>query len=96
VWLEEFESGQVVAGTRFAAAPTPEALKAAATPVMFTCCNLHLDGDRWISDANWIEEPFLPAGTPVRIYEYKSDRAKAVIDGKVTWLGLDYGRKQQT
>ena len=96
VWLEDVQSQQVVPGSRIAAAPPPEAAKAASAPPMFTCCNLHHDEARWISNANWFEKPFLPPGTPIRVYDYRKDRAKAVIDGKVAWLGLDYGEQQQT
>lgn len=96
VWLEDVGSHQIVPGTRVAAPPTAEAVKAAAAPLMFTCCNLHIDDERWVSDGNWIERPFIAAGTPVRVYEYRKDRAKALIEGKVTWLGLDNGGKQQT
>lgn len=96
VWLEDARSQQVVPGSRIAGALPPEGVKAAAAPLRFTCCNLHYDPERWISNANWIERPFLPAGTPIRVYEFRKDRAKAVIDGKVAWLGLDYGDKHQT
>jgi hypothetical protein len=95
IWLEDADSRQVVPGSTVEV-QTPEGRNAAAAPAMFTCCNLHIDDERWISDANWLDKPFLPAGTPVRVYELKSDRAKAMIDGRVAWLGLDYGRKQQT
>ena len=32
----------------------------------YTCCNLHYDGD-WISDANYTDLPFIPAGTPISL-----------------------------
>jgi len=95
VWIEEVSTNQVV-GRKIAAAPTPEATRAAAAEGLFTCCNFHHDADGWISDANWIEQPFLPAGTPIRVYDYGSNRAKAVVEGRPMWLGLDYGRAQQT
>ena len=96
LWLEDVATREVVAGSRVAAAPTAEGLKAAAAPLMYACCNLHFDDERWISDGNYIERPFIAAGTPLQVYEYRKDRAKAVVDGKVTWLGLDNGNKQQT
>lgn len=96
VWLEDVVTHEVVAGSRVAGATTPEGAKAAAAPRTYACCNLHYDEDRWISDGNWIERPFLPAGTPLQIYEYRKDRVKALVDGRVTWLGLDNGGKQQT
>jgi hypothetical protein len=96
VWLED-DTGNELPGTRVVGAPTAEATKAAAAELRYTCCNFHPDTDGWISDANWIEQqPMVPAGTPIRVYEYGSNRAKAQIDGRAMWLGLDYGRAQQT
>ena len=95
VWLEETESRRIVSA-KLSAAPSAEAKMAAAAELAYTCCNLRYDGDGWISDANWMSQPFVPAGTPIKLYEFKSDRAKAMIDGKPMWLGLDYARKQQT
>jgi len=95
VWLEEAESGQVVSA-RLNAPPSAEARKAAAAELAYTCCNLRYDREGWISDANWLNRPFVPAGTPIKLYDMRSDRAKAMIDGKPMWLGLDYGRKQLT
>lgn len=95
VWLEEIGSNRVV-GPKIAAAPTAEAVKAAAAELAFSCCNLHHDADGWISDANWIGQPFIPAGTPMRVYDYGSQRAKVLVNGRPMWIGLDYGRKQQT
>ena len=95
VWLEEVPSNQVI-GRKIASAPTEAARLAAAADLRYTCCNFHHDSEGWISDANWIDQPFVPAGTPLRVYEVGRDRAKAMVDGKLMWLGLDYGRKQQT
>jgi len=95
VWLERADSGQVVSA-RISAAPSAEAHRAAAADLAFTCCNLRYDRDYWISDANWLNRPFVPAGTPIKLYELRSDRAKAMVDGRPMWLGLDYARKQLT
>lgn len=59
----------------------------------YTCCNLHYDGD-WISDANYTDLPFIPAGTPISVlYPLKdSHRAYATIGGRPFRLGLDFGR----
>lgn len=93
VWLEEAQSARVV-GTRLSAAPSAEAKKAAAADLAYTCCNLRYDRDDWISDANWLNRPFVPAGTPIKLYELRSDRAKVEVAGRPMWLGLDYARKQ--
>jgi hypothetical protein len=84
-------------GTKIVGKPSAEALKAAAAEPMFSCCNLHYDrdDDNWISDANWITKPFIPAGTPIKVYEIRKDRAKAMMNGAPYWLGIDYGLKQQ-
>jgi len=95
VWLEEADSGRVVSA-KISAAPSAEARKAAATDLAYTCCNLRYDREAWISDANWLNRPFVPAGTPIKLYEVRSDRAKAMVDGRPMWLGLDYARKQLT
>lgn len=95
VWLEEVQGNQLI-GRKVVSAPTAAARLAATADLRYTCCNFHHDSDAWISDANWIDQPFVPAGTPLRVYEVGGDRAKAMVDGKLMWLGLDYGRKQQT
>ena len=59
----------------------------------FTCCNLHHSND-WISDANWVIHPRIPAGTPARILEYGEHRVSVEIGGRAMTLGLDYGRRQ--
>ncbi len=59
----------------------------------YTCCNLHYDGD-WISDANYTDLPFIPAGTPIAVAHPVKDsyRAYATIGGRPFRLGLDFGR----
>ena len=94
VWLEDAD-GSVI-GRKITAAPSKEALRAAAVPERYTCCNLHYDSDRWVSDANWTLLPFMPAGTPIRVYEVRKDRAKAQAQGAPVWLGIEYSAKQQT
>ena len=62
----------------------------------YTCCNLHYDGD-WISDANYSDLPFIPAGAPISVAlpVKDSNRAYATIGGRPFRLGLDYGRAVQ-
>lgn len=95
VWLKEVGTNRLV-GTKIAAAPTAEAKKVAAAEALYTCCNFHHDSEGWISGANWIEQPLLAPGTPIRVYEYGRNRAKVSVNGRPMWLGLDYGREQQT
>lgn len=61
----------------------------------FTCCNLHYEKD-WISDSNFGALPFIPAGTPVKLKSYGSNRLYVDMDGKEMRIGLDYGRAQET
>jgi hypothetical protein len=61
----------------------------------YTCCNLHYDRD-WISDANWGNLPRIPAGTPIKVTSYGSNRAFVDIDGKPMRLGHDYGRNEES
>jgi hypothetical protein len=61
----------------------------------FTCCNLHYESD-WISDSNYGSLPFIPAGTPVKLKSYGSNRLYVDMDGKEMRIGLDYGRAQET
>jgi hypothetical protein len=95
VWLEEEGSRQVI-GEKIVGAPSAEAIRAAAAPTTFACCNLRYSSEDWISDANWASLPFVPAGTPMKVYEYGSNRAKVMIEGAPMWIGLDYGRDQQS
>ena len=63
-------------------------------PEGYTCCNLH-HADGWISDGNWGAFPMIPAGTPIRVVGYGSNRAHVEIDGKSFRIGHDYGRAQE-
>jgi hypothetical protein len=69
---------------------------AQAVPLLgagYTCCNFHHDGD-WISDANWLIYPMIPAGTTARVLGYGEHRVNVEIGGRAMTLGLDYGRQQ--
>jgi hypothetical protein len=61
--------------------------------VGFTCCNLHYNND-WISDANWGQQPMLPAGLPIKITDYGRYRIHVEIDGRKFRIGQDYGRQE--
>lgn len=63
-------------------------------PAGYTCCNLH-HVDDWISDGNWHGFPMIPAGTPIKVTGYGSNRAFVEIDGKAFRIGQDYGRAQE-
>ena len=64
-------------------------------PVGYTCCNLR-HADDWISDGNWGSFPMIPAGSPIKVVGYGSNRAFVEIDGKAFRIGHDYGRTQES
>jgi len=60
----------------------------------YTCCNLHYDKD-WISDANWLHAPMIPAGTRIKVLSHDSSKKATVeIDGKPMRVGMDYGKEE--
>jgi hypothetical protein len=61
----------------------------------FACCVLHYKHD-WISDGNYAELPIIPAGTPMEVVSYGSNRAYVKVDGKPMRLGHEYGRDQES
>jgi hypothetical protein len=61
----------------------------------FACCVLHYSRD-WINDGNYAELPMIPAGTPIEVLSYGSNRAYIKVDGKPMRLGHDYGRDQES
>jgi hypothetical protein len=61
----------------------------------FACCDLHYSRD-WINDGNYAELPMIPAGTPIEVLSYGSNRAYVKVDGKPMRLGHDYGRDQES
>lgn len=69
----------------------------ASAPLLqgYTCCNLHAEND-WISDSNYLTLPMIPAGSPIRVTGYGSNRASVDIGGKPYRLGHDYGRAQES
>ncbi|GAC1664922.1 MAG: hypothetical protein NVS9B2_03290 [Steroidobacteraceae bacterium] len=61
----------------------------------FACCVLHYHRD-WINDGNYAELPMIPAGTPIEVLNYGSNRAYVKVEGKPMRLGHDYGRDQES
>jgi hypothetical protein len=61
----------------------------------FACCVLHYSHD-WINDGNYAELPMIPAGTPIEVINYGSNRAYIKVEGKPMRLGHDYGRDQES
>ncbi len=79
--------------------PAPPAAGSAASQTLprqgFACCVLHYKHD-WINDGNYAELPIIPAGTPIEVLNYGSNRAYIKVEGKPMRLGHDYGRDQET
>lgn len=100
VWLEEADTGRIV-GDKIIGQPSARNAAEAAeisramAGANYTCCNLRYEGD-WISDANWMGLPFVPAGARIVIKDYGRHHANVLIDGRPMRIGLDYGREQQS
>jgi uncharacterized protein (UPF0179 family) len=95
LWLEEEDSQAVVAGSKAVFAFVGEKDAKLMAGALFTCCNLHYDGD-WISDANWTTAPMIPAGARIKVVEIGRNKAAVLINGRKLRVGLDYGRKQMS
>lgn len=63
--------------------------------VTYTCCNLRYEGD-WISDGNWANLPFIPAGSRIAIKDFRRSYANVFIEGKPMRIGQDYGTEQES
>lgn len=61
----------------------------------FACCNLHYSGEL-ISDANYAQLPFIPAGTPVKIMNTDGARVRIDVNGKSMQFGVENGRESGT
>ena len=94
VWLEEEVSSQVI-GQKVVGTADAKALATSAADATFTCCNLHYEGD-WISDANYAKQPFVPAGSRIKINDYGRYRASVTIEGRQMRIGQDHGRAQES
>ncbi len=93
VWLQD-EDG-IVPNTRIVDNKVREANKGDMAGAKYTCCNLHYEQD-WISDANFVTLPMIPAGARIVVKSYGHHRAHVLIDGEPMRFGLDYGRKRET
>lgn len=61
----------------------------------YACCNLHYNGDR-ISDANFSQFPFIPAGSPVKVRHVDVAGAEIEVAGKTMFLVVEAGRSGAT
>jgi hypothetical protein len=94
IWLEDQATGARI-GDKIVALPDAAALAASTASGLYTCCNLHYEGD-WISDANLTALPMIPAGSRIAVNEYGSNRAAVTVEGRPMRLGLDYGREKHS
>lgn len=60
----------------------------------FACCNLHYDGDT-ITDSNFGQLPFLPAGSPLKVRQIEGYVAQIEANGRSLRLVLEH-RGQET
>ena len=89
IWLEDETTHEPV-GPRIVAAPDAAALAKSVASGMFTCCNLHYD-DTLISDENFEDLPFIPAGARVVILGYSRKNADVLIEGRPMELNVYVG-----
>lgn len=61
----------------------------------YACCNLRYSGDT-ISDANLAQQPFIPAGTPIKVRRIDGHRAEIDVAGKAMRLEHDYGKARES
>ncbi len=95
VWLEDAVTNQIV-GQKIVNLADAKATAVSAADASFTCCNLHYQDD-WISDGNWTTQPFIPAGSRIKVNDYGGRyRANVMIEGRPMRIGLDWGRAQES
>ena len=94
VWLEEEATGRVV-GKKISQSPNPELIAEMASADRYTCCNIRYD-DRWVSDSNFLDKPFIPAGARVKVTGWARGRVNVNVEGRPLAAGPDYGHESLT
>lgn len=74
---------------------SPEVLKSYQSRTLFTCCNIHHEGQA-ISDANYYVGAMVPLGTPVQVQSAARSSVTLTADGTQLTLSQDYGREQES
>jgi hypothetical protein len=75
--------------------PSPELVSQFQGRSLFTCCNMHYEGDQ-ISDANYFVGTTIPIGTPVTVQGLGGDSVTFAAEGKKLTLEHRYGRDQES
>jgi hypothetical protein len=75
--------------------PPSEALKRLENRDLYTCCNIHFEGDE-ITDANYFVGARLPPGTPVRIEKVDSDSVTFVAGEVRLTLTHQFGKNEES
>lgn len=44
----------------------------------------------WISEAPWLNQGIIPAGSRLKVLDYGKDRARVLVDGQKMRMGIDY------
>jgi hypothetical protein len=73
----------------------PEVLQSYQARTLFTCCNIHYEGDE-ISDANYWVGSTLPAGTPVQVVAAGRNSVTFDAEGRKLTLVHQYGKDQES
>ena len=72
----------------------PEAMRDYQSRMLFTCCNLHHEGDQ-ISDANYYVGATIPLGTPAQVLGTGGHSVTFSADGTKIKLDHKYGADQE-
>lgn len=84
----------VLLGGCHAAVP-PEVLRAYQARTLYTCCNIHYEGEG-ITDANYFVGSTLPLGTPVQVESMHSNSVTFSGGGVRLTLYHEYGTEQES
>jgi hypothetical protein len=93
-WLWVFATALLGAACRHAP-PSAETLQHFERRNLFTCCNLHYEGED-INDANYWVGQKLPAGTSVHVEKMSADSITFIAAGTRLTLTHEYGTAQES
>lgn len=93
IWLED-AAGVEVPGSKLATPPDPEMVRQ-MEGAAFAATNLRYEGD-WISEVSWLQLPFVPVGSRIKVLDYGSNKASVLVDGRKMRMGIDWSRGKET
>jgi SmpA / OmlA family len=93
VWLVD-EQGEELLGSRVKGPEKPDLAKTMEGAV-FAATNLRREGD-WIGESPVLERPFIPAGTLIKVGDFRSGDVKVLVDGVKMNIGFYEKSKTET